>query len=63
MVAVGKSLPVKQNTKGSAVYLFVFFLAYLAQAVMVRATALKADSASCIKEEIRGCLASYAQQA
>ncbi|VDP14515.1 unnamed protein product [Onchocerca flexuosa] len=29
---------------------------------MVRAVVLKADSASCIKEEIRGYLTGYAQQ-
>ncbi|VDK33661.1 unnamed protein product [Gongylonema pulchrum] len=40
----------------------VNFKAYLAQAVMVRATTLKPDSASCITEEIRRYLASYAQQ-
>nr|CDQ07692.1 Bm12027 [Brugia malayi] len=40
----------------------VNFKAYLAEAVMVRAVILKADSASCINEEIRGFLAGYAQQ-
>ncbi|EJW87827.1 hypothetical protein WUBG_01263 [Wuchereria bancrofti] len=40
----------------------VNFKAYLAEAVMVRAVILKADSASCINEEIRGFLTGYAQQ-
>uniref|UniRef100_A0A915PJA9 Exportin-2 n=1 Tax=Setaria digitata TaxID=48799 RepID=A0A915PJA9_9BILA len=40
----------------------VNFKAYLAEAIMVRAVTRKADSASCINEEIRSFLAGYAQQ-